>query len=110
MDPEGLPACCDLWIQARHSIPPMRKKADPCALGTMAARWQKGRLAPASRRSLGGWLRIVAVAGFLLFDERLDRYTLLGAAIIFAANACIARREALLARMRSALSAGLPEH
>jgi drug/metabolite transporter (DMT)-like permease len=43
-------------------------------------------------------LPVVAVAGWLLFDERLDRYTLLGAAIIFGANAYIAHREATLAR------------
>jgi len=43
-------------------------------------------------------LPIVAVAGWLLFDEALDRYTLLGALIIFGANAYIAHREARLAK------------
>ena len=43
-------------------------------------------------------LPIVALAGFLLFDEPLDRYTLLGATIIFASNAYITHREAVLAR------------
>ncbi|UHQ18615.1 DMT family transporter [Lysobacter sp. KIS68-7] len=43
-------------------------------------------------------LPVVAVAGWLLFDERLDRWTVLGAAIIFSANAYIAHREAQLAR------------
>lgn len=43
-------------------------------------------------------LVVVAVFGYLLFDERLDRWTILGAAIIFAANVYIAHREAQLAR------------
>ena len=43
-------------------------------------------------------LPVVAVFGWLLFDERLDRWTVLGAAIIFSANAYIAHREAQLAR------------
>ncbi len=43
-------------------------------------------------------LPIVAVAGWLLFGEGLDRWTALGAAIIFCANAYIAHREAQLAR------------
>ncbi|MFZ5636642.1 MAG: DMT family transporter [Pseudomonadota bacterium] len=43
-------------------------------------------------------LPIVAVAGWLLFQEPLDRWTAIGAAVIFAANAYIAHREARLAR------------
>lgn len=43
-------------------------------------------------------LPLVALAGWLLFREPLDRWTAAGAAIIFAANAYIAHREALLAR------------
>ena len=43
-------------------------------------------------------LPIVAVAGYLLFDESISRWTLLGAAIIFAANAYIAHREVTLSR------------
>ena len=49
-------------------------------------------------------LPLVAVAGWLLFDEGLSRWTAIGAAIIFIANAYIAHREAQLAR-RSATSA-----
>ncbi|MEO6365395.1 MAG: DMT family transporter [Luteimonas sp.] len=49
-------------------------------------------------------LPLVAIAGWLLFDEPLGRWTALGAAIIFIANAYIAHREAQLAR-RSATSA-----
>ena len=49
-------------------------------------------------------LPLVAVAGWLLFDEDLNRWTALGAAIIFIANAYIAHREAQLAR-RSATTA-----
>jgi len=43
-------------------------------------------------------LVVVALFGYLLFDERLDRWTVLGAAIIFIANVYIAHREAQLAR------------
>ena len=49
-------------------------------------------------------LPVVAVFGWLLFDESLDRWTLLGAGIIFGANAYIAHREAVLSR-RSASEA-----
>ena len=43
-------------------------------------------------------LPLVAALAWLLFDEEINRWTVLGAAIIFAANAYIARREALLSR------------
>jgi drug/metabolite transporter (DMT)-like permease len=43
-------------------------------------------------------LPLVVLFGWWLFDEPLDRWTLLGAGIIFGANAYIARREAILAR------------
>jgi len=43
-------------------------------------------------------LPVVALLGWMLFDESLDRYTLIGAGIIFASNVYIARREAALAR------------
>ncbi|MDO5611024.1 MAG: DMT family transporter [Pseudomonadota bacterium] len=46
-------------------------------------------------------LPIVAIAGWLLFDENVDRWTLAGAAIIFGANAYIAHREARLARRQA---------
>ncbi|WP_147651930.1 DMT family transporter [Vulcaniibacterium gelatinicum] len=46
-------------------------------------------------------LPIVALSGWLLFAEPLDRWTALGAAIIFSANAYIAHREAQLARRRA---------
>ncbi len=49
-------------------------------------------------------LPLVALLGFLLFDEGVDRWTVLGAAVIFTANAYIAHREAQLAR-RDATSA-----
>ncbi len=45
---------------------------------------------------------VVAVFAWWLFDERLDRYTALGALIIFASNVYIARREAQLAIQRAA--------
>jgi drug/metabolite transporter (DMT)-like permease len=43
-------------------------------------------------------LPVVAVAGYFLFGEGIDRWTVIGAVIIFAANAYIAHREAQLAR------------
>ena len=43
-------------------------------------------------------LPIVAVAGWLLFQEQLDRWTALGAGVIFVANAYIAHRESQLVR------------
>ena len=43
-------------------------------------------------------LVVVSIAGWLWFDERIDRWTLLGAAVIFVATAYIAHREAQLAR------------
>ncbi len=43
-------------------------------------------------------LPVVAVAGWLLFDEAVTRWTMAGAAIIFGANSYIAYREAVLAR------------
>jgi drug/metabolite transporter (DMT)-like permease len=43
-------------------------------------------------------LPVVAVLAWLLFDEKLDRWTAIGSAIIFASNFYIARREARLAR------------
>jgi drug/metabolite transporter (DMT)-like permease len=43
-------------------------------------------------------LPIVAVAGWLLFQEPLDRWTAVGAGVIFVANAYIAHRESQLMR------------
>ena len=44
-------------------------------------------------------LPVVSVAGYLLFGETIDRWTVIGAAIILAANAYIAHREVQLSRM-----------
>ena len=46
-------------------------------------------------------LPVVTVFGYLLFNEPLDRWTVIGAAIIFGANAYIAHREAKLARQHA---------
>jgi len=43
-------------------------------------------------------LPVVAIAGYFLFDEKISRWTVVGAAVIFAANAYIAHREVQLAR------------
>lgn len=43
-------------------------------------------------------LPVVSIAGYVLFGETIDRWTVVGAAIILAANAYIAHREVLLAR------------
>ncbi len=50
-------------------------------------------------------LPIVVVFGYFLFGEDLDRWTLLGAAIIFGANGYIAHREASLARRAASVAA-----
>ncbi len=50
-------------------------------------------------------LPIVVVFGYFLFGEDLDRWTLLGAAIIFGANGYIAHREARLARRAASVAA-----
>ncbi len=50
-------------------------------------------------------LPIVVVLGYLLFGEQLDRWTVLGAAIIFSANGYIAHREARLARQVASVAA-----
>lgn len=49
-------------------------------------------------------LPLVAVFGYFLFDEQISRWTVLGAAIIFAANAYIAYRETQLARRAATTS------
>ena len=49
-------------------------------------------------------LVIVTIAGWLWFGESLDRWTLLGAGIIFGATAYIARREAVLARQQRSMA------
>lgn len=49
-------------------------------------------------------LPLVAIFGWLLFDETLDRWTVLGAAIILGSNAYIAHREAVLARRAASQS------
>lgn len=58
------------------------------------------KLADASLLTPISFLQILVVAVFAwwLFDERLDRWTVIGASIIFASNIYIARREAELAR------------
>lgn len=50
-------------------------------------------------------LVVVTIAGWLLFDEHVDRWTLLGAGIIFASTAYIAHREAQLARQHRSIAA-----
>jgi drug/metabolite transporter (DMT)-like permease len=50
-------------------------------------------------------LPLVAVLAWLLFGEDIDRWTVLGAAIIFAANAYIAHRESRLARRQASIAA-----
>ncbi|MCX7032712.1 MAG: DMT family transporter [Arenimonas sp.] len=71
-------------------------------LGTTAHMcWTRAlKLADASMLTPISFMQIlvVAVFGYFLFDEALDRWTVLGAAIIFGSNVYIARREARLAR------------
>jgi drug/metabolite transporter (DMT)-like permease len=54
-------------------------------------------------------LPVVALAGWLLFAEKLDGYTALGAAIIIASNLYIAQREARLARQQALAGAAVAE-
>lgn len=72
------------------------------ALGTSAHMlWTRAlKLGDASMLTPISFLQIlvVAVFGYFLFGEALDRWTVLGAAIIFGSNVYIARREARLAR------------
>ena len=71
-------------------------------LGTTAHLiWTRAlRLGDASMLTPISFLQIVVVAffGWLLFGEALDRWTVIGASIVFASNVYIARREARLAR------------
>ena len=48
-------------------------------------------------------LPMISIAGYFLFGERLDRWTLVGALIIFAANVYIAQREAQLSQRRATM-------
>ncbi len=71
-------------------------------LGTTAHLfWTRAlRLADASLLTPISFLQVlvVGVLAYFLFDEKVDRWTVLGAAIIFGSNAYIAQREARLAR------------
>lgn len=53
---------------------------------------------------------VVAVFGWWLFGERLDRWTAIGAGIIFASNIYIARRESQLARKANAHNDAVRNH
>ncbi len=50
-------------------------------------------------------LPLVSLLGWLLFNETLDRWTVIGAGIILAANAYIAHREAVLVRRAASKAA-----
>lgn len=50
-------------------------------------------------------LPLVTLLGWLLFNESVDRWTLIGAGIILAANAYIAHREAVLSRRAASVAA-----
>jgi len=58
------------------------------------------KLADASLLTPIGFLQVplLALFGYFLFGEMLDRWTAVGAAIIFASNAYIAHRESRTAR------------
>ena len=71
-------------------------------LGTTAHMcWTRAlTLADASLLTPISFLQVLVVGafGYFLFNEKIDRWTLVGACIIFASNIYIARREAQLAR------------
>lgn len=50
-------------------------------------------------------LPLVTLCGWLLFNETVDRWTIIGAGIILAANAYIAHREAVLSRRAASAAA-----
>ncbi len=50
-------------------------------------------------------LVVVTIAGWLMFGEEVDRWTVLGAAIIFASTVYISHREAVLARQNRSRAA-----
>jgi drug/metabolite transporter (DMT)-like permease len=60
------------------------------------------RMADASTLAPFSYLQLIIVSllAWWLFDEALDRYTALGAAIVVGASLYIARREAAVARQR----------
>ena len=64
------------------------------------ARAMDSPLADASLLTPISFLQVLVVGAFawFLFDEAVDRWTVLGAAIIFGSNAYIAHREARLSR------------
>lgn len=55
-------------------------------------------------------LPLVTLLGWLLFNETIDRYTVIGASIILGANAYIAHREAVLARRAASNAATQAAH
>ena len=71
-------------------------------LGTTAHMcWTRAlRMADASLLTPISFLQVlvVGVFGYFLFDETVDRWTVVGAAIIFGSNVYIAHRESRLAR------------
>jgi drug/metabolite transporter (DMT)-like permease len=94
--PLSLPAA--LWVWQWPSAEAWLWVATTGALGTAGHMlWTRAfRLGDISALTPISFMQlpIVAVAGLLLFDENIDRWTIAGALVIFAANAYIAQREA----------------
>lgn len=100
--PLSLPAALLVW-----QAPPLALWPWLVAIGTLGTlgqyTWTHAlRLADASTLAPFSYLQlvIVSVLAWLAFGETLDRYTVVGAAIVIGATLYIARREAMVARER----------
>jgi len=100
--PLSLPFALAVWQVPASSLWPVLIVIG--VLGTLGQYfWTHAlRLADASTLAPFSYLQlvIVSVLAWLVFNETLDRYTVLGAAIVVGASLYIARREARVARER----------
>lgn len=100
--PLTLPAALLVWQMPPANLWPLLVVLG--VLGTLGQYfWTHAlRLGEASTLAPFSYLQliVVSVLAWWLFDEALDRYTVLGAAIVIGASLYIARREAVVARQR----------
>ena len=102
--PLSLPAAALFWQWPDAALWPWLVLAGALGTGGQYCWTHALRLADASTLAPFSYLQLVfvAVLAWLAFDEMLDGYTALGAAIVIGASLYIARREAMLARQRRA--------
>lgn len=100
--PLSLPAALLVWQTPPTTLWPLLIVIG--VLGTLGQYfWTHAlRLGEASTLAPFSYLQLIVVSllAWWLFDEALDRYTALGAAIVIGASLYIARREAVVARQR----------